>query len=270
MKVPRAPLISKPCLEALYHTYNSQKWIHPDPLEFLYLYEDPNDREIVGLIVSSLAYGRVAQILKSVASVLEKMGPSPCRFLEKTPAQSLQNIFFDFKHRFSTSEELVGMFMGIKRAVDRYGSLYGCFISGFKESDQDTLPALSFLVDQLRVGFNGRCNSLLPSPQRGSACKRLNLFLRWMIREDFVDPGGWSGIPTTKLIVPLDTHMHRICSLLRLTCRKNTGMRTALEITSAFRRVHPQDPVRYDFALTRFGIRKDLNPSALFSFFRRL
>ena len=95
---------------------------------------------------------------------------------------------------------------------------------------------------------------LLPSPESGSACKRLNLFLRWMVRSDAVDPGGWSGVSPAMLIVPLDTHMHRIAAKLGLTKRRAADFRAAREVTGAFRTIAPEDPVKYDFALTRLGI----------------
>ena len=266
MKAAPAPLISKSRLDELYWTYNSRMWVHPDPLEYLYHYSDPFDQEIVGLIASSLAYGRVAQILKSIKWVLDKMGSSPYRFLKRTKPGSFQKLFGDFKHRFTTSEELIAMFTGVKRLIACYGSLYSCFLSGFNEDDDHILPALACMVRELTTTFNGTCNSLLPLPERGSACKRLNLFLRWMVRKDRVDPGGWQDIPAGKLIVPLDTHMYRICFSLRLTARKNSDMRTAIEITQAFRSVQPNDPVRYDFALTRLGIRKDADPNMLLAF----
>jgi len=93
---------------------------------------------------------------------------------------------------------------------------------------------------------------------RGSACKRLLMYLRWMVRKDEVDPGGWEGIPPSKLLVPVDTHMHRIARKLRFTRRKQANLATVREITAAFRKIVPDDPARYDFTLTRFGIRKDL------------
>ena len=257
MKDSSAPVIGKAQLDQLYALYNSRKWVHPDPLEYLYYYADLKDREVVGLIASSLAYGRVSQILKSVSTVLNKMGPSPYRLLDTATPASLRKTFGDFKHRFTSGEELVMMLMGAKRIRKRYGSLYACFLSGSNREDETIMPGLSFMVRELRAPFNGRSNSLVPVPERGSACKRLNLFLRWMVREDGVDPGGWRKVSPTKLIVPLDTHMHRICRLLKLTSRKQADMRTAIEVTRAFRKIEPEDPVRYDFALTRLGIRKD-------------
>lgn len=255
MRVSNSPIINKPQLERLYVLYNSRKWVHPDPLEFLYKYADFKDREVAGLIASSLAYGRVTQILKSVSSVLDKMGPSPYGFLLSATPSYLLRMYSGFKHRFTTGEELAFMLIGAKSVIKRFGSLYKCFLSGFNDDDETVLTGLSYLVNELRIDLNGRSNSLLPLPEKGSACKRWNLFLRWMVRKDSVDPGGWDRVSPAKLIVPLDTHMHRICLLLKLTGRKNADMRTAMEITSAFRKIDPEDPVRYDFALTRPGIR---------------
>ncbi len=243
--------------EELYHSYNHREFVHPDPLEFLYDYPDIRDRELVGLIASSLAYGRVAQILKSVASVLERLNPSPRSFITRTSKEDIFKVFEDFKHRFTTGNEMATMLLGAKKVIEDHGSLYECFMEGFDDRADTVLPALTALVKQMGNINPDIHNTLLSSPARGSACKRLNLFLRWMIRKDRVDPGGWNGIPLSKLIVPLDTHMHKICLKFEITSRKQADMRTAVAITQAFRKLAPHDPVRYDFALTRLGIRKD-------------
>ena len=246
-------------LDELYERYNRREFVHPDPLEFLYDYEDPRDREIVGLIASGLAYGGVGQILKSVRAVLDLMD-SPHRFLMASSRESLSEAFGRFKHRFTTGDELARVLFAVKQVIKRNGSLRTCFERGLSESHPTILPAAAFFVSELSAAFGGRPRSLLASPEAGSACKRLNLFLRWMVRCDAVDPGGWDSIPRSKLIVPLDTHMYRIALCLGLTARKQANLRTACEITEAFRAIEPQDPVRYDFALTRLGIRNDLSP----------
>jgi uncharacterized protein (TIGR02757 family) len=244
----------------LYTKYNHREFVHPDPLEFLYDYRKLADREIVGLIASSLAYGRVHQILKSVGSVLQRMG-SPYSFLMNSSKQSLLQDFKDFKHRFTTGEELATMLYGIKQTLEQHGSLNTCFMKRLESSHETVIPALSSFVGELSAVFQSRPRSLLPSPKSGSACKRLNLFLRWMVRKDEVDPGGWDNVPASKLVVPLDVHMHRISLQLGLTSRKQANLKAAYEITTAFRRLEPDDPVRYDFALTRLGIRDDLDPA---------
>jgi len=248
--------VNKESLERLYAKYNCRRFVHPDPLEFLYRYDDPADREIAGLIASSLAYGRVAQILKSVGNILDPI-QAPAEFLKLTSPAQIKKEFRFFKHRFSTGSELSRMLIGIKRVFEQYGSLNECFLAGSKGSHKIVPEGLVFLVQEIANKSGGDLPSLLPNPEKCSACKRLHLFLRWMVRRDEVDPGGWSGVPASALIVPLDTHMHRICRALGLTNRKQADLRTAMAITEAFRSVSPDDPVRYDFALTRLGIRRD-------------
>jgi uncharacterized protein (TIGR02757 family) len=242
-------------LEDLYARLNQRAFVHPDPLEFLYRYRDVADREIAGLIASSLAYGNVRTILGSVGFVLEKMD-SPVDFVASTSEKTLRAAFSSFKHRFTTGSELAGLLIGTKRVLREYGSLENCFQSGLSGADETVLAALSYLVHALNP--EGCFNSLLPCPARGSACKRLNLFLRWMVRHDTIDPGGWTSASPAQLIVPLDTHMYRLSRSLGFTARKAPDLKTALEITQVFRGVCPDDPLRYDFSLTRLGIRSDL------------
>ena len=256
------PEISKEKFEELYHKYNRREFVHPDPLEFLYHYECLCDREIVAFVASSLAYGRVAHILKSVSSVLNLMKPTPSVFLKRTSLITMRHIFSGFRHRFTNGQKICAMLFGVKRVMERNGSLQACFSAGLNDDDDTILPALSAFTRELANCADDNLKSLVPSPTKGSACKRLNLFLRWMVRTDEVDPGGWDNVPVSKLIVPVDTHMHKICHLLGLTARKHADMGTALDITMAFRTSAPADPVRYDFSLTRLGIRKDADMAA--------
>lgn len=242
-------------LQRIYQKYNRRQYVDPDPLLFLYDYPDIHDREIVGLIASSLAYGRVAQILKSVRHILDAVTPHPRKFFEKSTPSAIKKVFRGFKHRFTTDDEMASLLIGVRSVLREHGSLNAYFLRGFSRNDENVLGALGPFVKGLR------CDSehLLPCPERGSACKRLNLYLRWMVRKDAVDPGGWQGIPKSRLIVPLDVHMARIGTAIGLTKRKSPDIKMALEITEAFRRISPKDPVKYDFALTRFGIRDNMN-----------
>lgn len=244
-------------LDNLYDTYNKREYVHPDPLEFLYDYSDIRDREIAGLIASALAYGRVAQILKSVSYVLKIMEASPRAFLMNASPDEFVNMFKNFRHRFADGNNLAALLMGIKQILIQYGSLYKCFLFGTAKEEQTIFSGLNLFCQKLRGGREP--GHLVPLANRTSACKRMNLFLRWMIRKDAVDPGGWDTLSPAKLIVPLDVHLHRICLRMGLTQRRQADMRTALEITSAFKEFTPDDPVRYDFALTRLGIRDDMN-----------
>jgi uncharacterized protein (TIGR02757 family) len=136
--------------------------------------------------------------------------------------------------------------------------------------DETVWDALGrFACELLSCGGLGACH-LIPDPERGSACKRLLLYLRWMVRHDVVDPGGWEGVSAAKLVVPLDTHMFRLCRAMGFVTRKQASARAALEATAAFRRVMPDDPVRYDFALTRLGINPEVKISDFPAFERAL
>jgi len=244
-------------LDDLYRRYNRRAFVHPDPIEFLYEWEDVREREIVALVAATLAYGRVRQILTSVQRALAPMGPSPRRFLERSSHAELEAIYADFRHRVVKGRDLAHMLFGMKALVERFGSLETCFLSGVESADETVVPAMRAFL-HLLVGCAGNgCGHLLPAPSSTSACKRVHLYLRWMVRRDAVDPGGWEDVSPAKLVVPLDTHMHRIARDLAFTERRQADLATALEVTAAFRQVRPDDPVRYDFALTRLGIRDD-------------
>ena len=250
-------------MDALYHRLNRRKYVHPDPLEFLYGYGDIRDREIVGLIASSLAYGRVAMILQTVDAVLKKMGNSPYGYLMHAGPTSLRDDFSGFFYRFARRDHLVDLMLGAKRVIGCFGSLQSCLLGGISNSDENVLNGLIYLAEQLTLE-NKMMGHLVPLARRGSASKRLNLFLRWMVRSDSVDIGGWEDVRPSQLIVPLDTHMHRFALALGCTTRKQADMKTALEITACFKSINAEDPVRYDFSLTRLGIRGDLDFSAFY------
>jgi uncharacterized protein (TIGR02757 family) len=255
---------TKTALEWLYRKYNRRALVHPDPLEFLYGFEDLRNREVAAMIAASLAYGRVAQIIKSVGAVLEVLGPNPAQALLSTEPRTLSKSFCGFVHRFATGERLCSLLSGIRRVLERYDSMQACFLMHRRPENNSVVTALGGLAEEIMAGAEEDPGHLMPLPSRGSACKRLHLFLRWMVREDAVDPGGWDRVSPSELIVPLDTHMHRVGRLCGFT-RRNTGdLRTALEITDGFRCFCPEDPVRYDFALTRVGMGGDAEFRELF------
>ncbi len=249
--------------ESIYERYNRREYVHPDPLEMVYRYASKGDQEIAGLIASSLAYGRVNQILLKSGWVLDLMGPSPELFLKESTRRSLSSCFRGFRYRWTTDRELVDLVWAIKCVREEWGSLNAAFKDGMHDDDHDVLPALSAWVELLISRMKVKKSSLLSSPVDGSACKRMHMFLRWMIRKDDVDPGTWNGIESSRLLVPLDAHMHRIARLLGFTRRRQADQRTVIEITEFFRNLNPGDPVRYDFSLTRFGIHPGMNAGQL-------
>jgi uncharacterized protein (TIGR02757 family) len=251
-------------LEKLYKKYNRRELISPDPLQFLYRYSDPADIEITAFLASALAYGRVQQIEKSLDNLLSRMGDSPYEFVinfDKKKRRAIKG----FKHRFTTGDDIYDILMLFRTIINRHGSIEQYFARGYNPDDSNIIPALSqfcnSLLDLHAAGHKGQTSSglkyLLVSPAGGSACKRLNLFLRWMVRDDDVDAGLWKSIDKAKLIVPVDVHMGRLCKILGLYNRNTVSLRAALEITESFAEIEPDDPVKYDFALSRIGIVED-------------
>lgn len=240
-------------LDGLYRKYNRPEFVDPDPLQLVLRYEDPLDREIVGMVASGLAFGRVDQIVNSVERVLEALD-RPREAVVGLSRTDLDRRLAGFRHRFVAESDMVDLLVSIGCICREFGSLGALFVCGLAEDHATVLEALADFVDALLRRQGREANYLIPRPEKGSACKRLNLFLRWMVRRDAVDPGGWLGVSARQLIVPLDTHMHRVARELEFTRRRQADMRTALEVTAAFRRLAPHDPVRYDFSLTRSGI----------------
>jgi uncharacterized protein (TIGR02757 family) len=260
-------------LEGLYFVYNRRELVYPDPLVFLYEYDDPLDREIAGLVASCLAYGRVAQILKSVRKVLATLGRRPHRFLLR--GRPVEGLFEGFKHRFTTGKQVEELLIRVSKVLRAHGSLEafmqrcaqgGDFLEALNLFSRALSPSGKSPAPDGAPGPEGRF-SLLAAPENGSACKRLALYLKWMVRRDEVDPGGWTVFSPRDLIVPTDTHMHGIALGLGLTARKQADLKTALEITRSFARFCPEDPARYDFALTRFGIRGALRTAELMNLY---
>lgn len=243
-------------LETLYEKYNKQRYVDPDPLLFLYRYPAKRQREIAGFIAASFAYGRVEMIMKTVGFILDRLGPDPVKYLAEKSGSEMAADFKGFRYRFASETHLVNLLLGMRGVLSDFSSLEACFRAGMKPEDETVLPGLLFLSDRIR---NKReIGHLLADPGKKSACKRSHLFLRWMVRRDDVDPGGWDGVARSKLIVPLDRHMHASGMILGLTRRKSADLKTALEITRGFGAFNARDPVKYDFCLTRFGIRREM------------
>jgi uncharacterized protein (TIGR02757 family) len=192
-----------------------------------------------------------------VERVLEPMRGAPRDFVLNAGSRELSRLYKGFRHRWATDADIVRMLDGVRDMIERYGSLEDGFMSGVGEADADVVPAVAAFASGIVCADSEAGVCLIPDPCRGSACKRLNLYLRWMVRRDNVDPGGWERVPASKLVVPLDIHMFRFATLLGLTERRQANLAAALEITAAFAGMSPEDPVKYDFALTRLGIRRD-------------
>ncbi len=232
-------------LEALYHTYNDPRLIQFDPIKYVYLFDHPHQREIMGLIASSLAFGRVTQIFKAIDKVLEITNQDPLGYIEELGERPEPKLLA-FKYRFVTGEDLWEFFSAISRILALHGSI-GEFVR------KNTREGFFSGLDQVLSAFQG-ARHLMPTRLRASACKRFFMYLRWMVREDNIDLGLWSFISPSQLLIPLDTHIFKTAQDLGLTSRNSPSFLAAVEITEALRGFCPQDPVKYDWALSHVGI----------------
>ncbi len=238
----------KNLLDSFYMKYNKKEFISPDPLEFVYKY--PDDMEISGFIASCFALGRVNSIISIVDSILKRM-PNLAKYILSHTYKDFFLLFKGFTYRFFTVEHLASLLSGISIILKDWGTLENLFCAVRKNS---VIEMQKIFIKKLKSACGNNTGLLLADPEKGSACKRLNLFLRWMVRNDSVDPGAWKQLNPDMLLIPLDTHMLKISRILGFTNRKNADLKAVLEVTEEFKKIVPEDPVCYDFSLTRMGI----------------
>jgi uncharacterized protein (TIGR02757 family) len=254
-------------LDRLYRHYD-HRFVDPDPLQFVRGQRTPADREVVGLLASSLAYGNVRQIKRSIAAALEPLGPRPAEAVRRLDPRVAARRLSAFRHRFNDGRDVACLLFFTRQMLESHGSVEAFFAAGCPADAADVGPALaSFSARALALDtaglYPGRgtprdagVRFFFPSPEDGSACKRLNLYLRWMVRRDGVDLGVWRSVDAARLVIPLDAHVLAIARRTRLTRYRSPGWPMAVDITRTLRRLDPADPVKYDFALHRMGLWK--------------
>jgi len=270
-------------LDALVTTFDIST-IAPDPLQLVLRYDNPRDQEVAGLIAAAFAYGRADIVVANVGRVLDRMQPSPFGYLSRFNRAQAMRDFKGFAHRFHKTRELVEFLGRIAAGIAKFGSLGELFRRCYDAHDDDIGPSLTRFVERLchpecsegSVWAGGAQNVhspspraprslaharddkavryLLTSPRDGSACKRMNLFLRWMVRRHPPDLGIWNFVDPAQLVVPLDTHVHRIATFLGLNDRKTPDWKAARAITDRLSEFDAADPIRFDFAICRLGI----------------
>ncbi len=242
-------------IERFYKNAPSIRQMDEDPIAFPHRYADPKDIEVVGWLSAALALGRVSLFRAVTEKILKLMRDTPYHYLMTFDPHRERPKFTEIYYRFYTGDDLFSLVSQLSRAVREFGTLRALFTSLYREEEGDIGPSLSRFVARMRSFITATPPSLIPSPASGSACKRLNLYLRWMVRpNDGVDFGLWKEIPPSQLIVPLDTHIVRISRYLGLTKRLSPNWLMAKEITENLKRFDPIDPLKYDFALCHLGI----------------
>lgn len=260
---PRAALL-RPALDALLAATDAPARMRGDPVELPHRYSDPRDVEVAALLCAALAYGRVDLFKPRLVTLLDALGPAPAAVAMKSTPVELLRRAKGFSYRMTDARDVACLLQGAGTILREHGTLGACFSAHYRKAGS-VRAALGAFVGELcapdftaitgQPGPTRRLKHLLPHPDRGSACKRLNLFLRWMVRgPDGVDFGLWRDVPAAALVVPLDTHVHRIGRFIGLTRRKDLSWKTAEDLTRRLRLLDPADPVRYDFALSHLGI----------------
>ncbi len=227
---------------------------------------------MAGLLAASLAYGRVEGFVPKVEGLLRRMGPHPGAFVRTLDAAGAKRLLKGFVYRFNLGTDVAVLLQGAGKLLREKGSLES-WVAEPLANGESLHMALTHFVRALRdvplapllaaLGPTRGLQHLLPVPLGQGAAKRLNMFLRWMVRgPDEVDLGLWHRVPASALVIPLDTHIGRIALRLGLTARRDLSWRTALEITGNLARIDGADPVRFDFALCHHGMSGVCTPRA--------
>ena len=258
----------KAALDRLYDSFNAPDSAF-DPVQVVRQYPRVEDREIIGFIASAVAFGRVASVVNSTNAICAVLGDRPARFLERFEPRVHGKPLLPLVHRWTRGEDFVAMLWILRSFIEEFGSLERAFAAGLHDDDVDVGQAIESFSDRARsvdlrpvYGRGGFTPSpsrpgayyFFPRPSTGSACKRMNLYLRWMSRTDGVDPGGWTAVPPSKLVIPLDTHIIRVGRCLKLTKYQSPGWKMAADITASLRKLDAADPVKYDFSLCHLGM----------------
>lgn len=260
---PSALIALQPALDRLYADFNIAHSTR-DPIWTVRRYADSADQEVAAFIAAVLAFGNVQSVLNTIDAVLGVMAPSPAEFLRRfTPAQA--PLFEPLVHRWIRGRDLAALAWQLHQMLRDHESIEGFFLAGGAFADELTIEAAleSFSARAMALDLASIYGRRRPRPgvayffsrpSTGGACKRLNLFLRWMVRRDAVDLGVWTSLRPAQLVVPLDTHIIRVGRCLGLTARVSPGWKMATDITATLRRLNPVDPVRYDFAMCHLGM----------------
>lgn len=257
MKIPRQFKTLRDFLEEKVEEYNQPSFIKDDPVSIPHRYTRKQDIEISGFVAAVLAWGQRRTIINKCTAFFALMDHAPYDFVLNHQEDDLKP-FLDFRHRTFNATDALYFIAFFRWYYQQHGSLEEAFMLGMEEDSQDMTGGLirfRHLFFSL-PDFPERTKKHIATPERNSACKRINMFLRWMVRKDAggVDFGIWSRIRPDQLVCPCDLHVDRVARYLGLITRKQTDWQTALELTKNLKQFDPKDPVKYDFALFGLGV----------------
>jgi uncharacterized protein (TIGR02757 family) len=249
-------------LNTFYHHFDKKELISPDPLEIPHKYNKIADIEIVAFISAIFAFGNVSQILKIILKLEQIWGKSVKNYFLQFEEKSEFGKFANLKYRFFSSQDIFTLFELIHEAIFEFDSLENLFMEKYSSKHNNLKKEISefstwFIEKSNEKGkFTNGIKFMFANPGNGSSAKRMNLFLRWMVRKDELDFGIWQGIRKNQLVIPVDVHVARISQEFRLTKLKNISWKMAEEITENLMKFDNFDPIKYDFAISHIGMRK--------------
>jgi uncharacterized protein (TIGR02757 family) len=247
-------VLLKELLDEKYFLYNQQNFIEEDPIQIPKKFKHKEDIEIAGFLSATIAWGNRKTIIKNAQKWMKLMDNSPYDFVINHKKADL-NVFKDFKHRTFNETDAQFFIQSLQNIYLHHGGLEKVFIKGYKKDNSIKMALSGFREIFFEIPTPGRTYKHISNVQKKSAAKRLNMFLRWMVRKDYsgIDFGIWN-IPASKLMLPLDIHTGNISRQLGLLTRKQNDWKAVEEITSNLKKMDPDDPIKYDFALFGMGI----------------
>ena len=242
-------------LEHLHDKYNRPEFIEPDPISIPHSFSDRHDREVAGFMAATIAWGNRKAIVKSAARMMQYMDYSPADFVRNASASELAHLQ-SYVHRTFNGQDFTDFVLAIRGITEHWGGIGEFFEQNYVATQSIPQVLSLFRKEFFSIEHNPHCEKHLSSIDKGAACKRLNMYLRWFVRQDDrgVDFGLWKKIPMSALYLPLDVHTGNMGRALGLLTRKQSDWKATDEITCSLREFCSDDPVRYDYSLFGAGI----------------
>jgi len=242
-------------LEEKYHQYNCEAFIESDPIQIPKQFEDPRDIEISGFLAATIAWGQRKTIISNMNKLLNQMGNTPYDFIIEADTDDFSK-FQEFKHRTFNGEDCTFFLTSLKNIYQNHGGLKPIFESNYLKNRSIPSAIKAFRDIFFEIPYPPRTQKHVADITKKSSAKRLNMFLRWMVRRDErgIDFGLWDKIAMNDLYIPLDLHSGSVARKLGLLQRKQNDWQAVEELTSHLRKFDPKDPVKYDYALFGLGV----------------
>lgn len=245
-------MITKDEIDKLVQTYETKEFFYDDPVGIPNRFSDKKDKEIAGFIASLVAYGRREVFLKKLAILFEIAQNEPLNFILNFEPE----ILGDFNYRFGKPDDFAQIFNIMRDLYEKEGGLEELFKYGYENQINENMfiPVTDYFYSKARDNSAQGFRFMLPDARKGSAMKRMCMYLRWMVRKGPVDFGLWNFMPASDLYIPLDTHVARISREMGLLTRNANDFKSVVELTENLKKFDANDPAKYDFALFGYGV----------------